>query len=160
MLFYKLKYYFYVLLAITLIIYFLSDIIKYKTKNHMNFIIKYINENNIFEIPFIKIAYNEFQSSDMVKKYIDNFNYLKAKKEHNNLSKLEETVFETLSKDIEILKVSFLSSIVLDNEDYIEKELVKHIKELTSLIKKVQLLKFFKFILTISCIVMFIAIMF
>lgn len=158
--YFEIRYCFYTLLTITLIIYFLSDILKHKIQDHITIINNYIKENDIFNIPFIKIAYSEFENNPTVKNYISNYNYLFLKKEKSNLSKMEEEVFQTLKKDIELLKISFLTSIVLDNEEDFDIELIQRIKKFTSIIKKAQILKIVKIILTIPCIVLFIKIVF
>lgn len=158
--YFEIRYCFYTLLAITITLYFISDILVHKTQDYITTIGSYIEKNNIFDIPFIKVAYDEFKDNPTVRKYINNYNYLVSKKEKYHLSKAEEGVFQTLQKDIELLKISFLTTIVLDNEERFDDELTQDVKKFISIIKKVQIIKFIKIILTIPCIVLFIKIVF
>lgn len=158
--YFEIRYCFYILLATTLICYCISDILKYKLRNHVTEISNYIQENSIFDIPFIKVAYDEFKKNPTVKGYIDNYNYISSKKENYQLSKAEEKISKTLQKDIELLQISFLTYVVLDNEEKFDIILNEHIKKFISTIKKARILKFLKFILTIPCIVLFIKIVF
>lgn len=156
----ELKYSFYILLVITLILYFVSDILRYKIANEIESISKYIEKENILDIPFIKVAYSDFQNNFTVKNYLKNYDYLLSKKNHSNLSNQEQDVLDTLEKDIELLKISFLSSIVLDNQEHIEEELFLKIKKFISIIKSAQVVKFFKVILTIISFTLFFKIIF
>lgn len=156
----ELKYGFYVLLVITLILYFVSDILRYKIANEIESISKYIEKENILDIPFIKVAYSDFQNNFTVKSYLKNYEYLLSKKNHSNISNQEQDVLNTLEKDIELLKVSFLSSIVLDNKEHVKEELFLKIKKFISIIKSAQVVKFFKIILTLLSLVLFFKIVF
>lgn len=158
--YFEIRYWFYTLLTITLTLYFISDILKHKIQNYITVINNYIKENNTFDIPFVKLAYAEFSDNPTVRNYINNYNYLLLKKEKYNLSKAEESIFQTLENDIELLKISFLTSIVLDNEDSFDIKLTQDIKKFIFIIKKVQIIKLLKIILTIPCIVLFIKIVF
>lgn len=154
------KYCFYIILAITLFIYYKVNQLKDLTKNDVLIITDYINEHNVLEKGFIKTAYMEFSNSDSVKRYLDNYNYLINKQETSEISKLEEDIIERLSKDIELLNVSFLSTIVLDNKDYFKEDVYNMIHSFTSKIKKIQILNIFKFIFTVTSIIMFFKIMY
>lgn len=158
--YFEIKYCFYILLGITIMCYFISDILKYQLMNHVDKISTYIKENNIFEIQFVELAYNEFKNNPTVKNYIDNYNYISLKKENSTLSKAEDKIYKTLKKDIELLQISFLTYIVLDNEEKFDIILTQYIKKFIFTIKKAQILKFFKIILTIPCIVLFIKLVF
>lgn len=158
--YFEIRYCFYTLLAITIFFYFICDIFKYKIQNYVDIINNHIEEKNIFDIPFVKVAYSEFKNNPTVRNYINNYNYIASRKEKYHLSKAEEEVFQTLKKDIELLKISFITTIVLDNEERFDTQLTQDIKKFISIIKKVQILKFIKIILTIPCIVLFIKIVF
>lgn len=152
------RYCFYILLAITLLIYFISDMLKHRIEDHICVLNEYIENNRIFDIGFVKVAYEEFEDNPTVKKYINNYNYLLSKKSKFDLSQIENEVFLTLSKDIELLKISFLTSIVLDNQSNFDILLVEHVKKFISIIKKSQLLRILKITLTIPCLILFIKI--
>lgn len=154
------KYCFYIILAITLSVYYTTGLLRDKIKEYVDTISKYIEDNKVFETNFMKVAYNEFTSSYTVKNYMDNYNYLINKQAESNTSKLEDEMIERLNEDIKVLKVSFLSSVVIDNEDYFEDILKSHIKNFLEIIKKVQILNIFKFIFTILSVIMFIIIVF
>lgn len=154
------KYCFYIILAITLSVYYTTGLLRDKIKEYVDTISKYIEDNKVFETNFMKVAYNEFTSSYTVKNYMDNYNYLINKQAESNTSKLEDEMIERLNEDIKVLKVSFLSTVVIDNEDYFEDILKSHIKNFLEIIKKVQILNIFKFIFTILSVIMFIIIVF
>ena len=154
------KYCFYIILAITLSIYYTTGLLRDKIKEDVDTISKYIEDNKVFETNFMKVAYNEFITSYTVKNYMDNYNYLIKKKAESNTSKLEDEMIERLNEDIKVLKVSFLSSVVIDNEEYFDDDLKNYIKKFLEIIKKVQILNIFKFIFTILSIIMFIVIVF
>lgn len=154
------KYCFYIILAITLSVYYTTGLLRDKIKEYVDTISKYIEDNKVFETNFMKVAYNEFTSSYTVKNYMDNYNYLINKQAESNTSKLEDEMIERLNEDIKVLKVSFLSTVVIDNEDYFEDILKSDIKNFLEIIKKVQILNIFKFIFTILSVIMFIIIVF
>lgn len=154
------KHCFYIILAITLFIYYKVSQLKDLTKNDVSTISSYIKEHDLLERGFIKTAYVEFSNSDSVKRYLDNYKYLINKQETSEISKLEEDIIERLNKDIALLNVSFLSTLVLDNKDYFEEDICSMIHSFTSKIKKIQILNIFKFILTITTIIMFFKIMY
>lgn len=154
------KYCFYIILAITLSVYYTTGLLRDKIKEYVDTISKYIEDNKVFETNFMKVAYNEFTSSYTIKNYMDNYNYLINKQAESNTSKLEDEMIERLNEDIKVLKVSFLSTVVIDNEDYFEDILKSDIKNFLEIIKKVQILNIFKFIFTILSVIMFIIIVF
>ena len=154
------KYCFYIILAITLSVYYTTGLLRDKIKEYVDTISKYIEDNKVFETNFMKVAYNEFTSSYTIKNYMDNYNYLINKQAESNTSKLEDEMIERLNEDIKVLKVSFLSTVVIDNEDYFEDILKSDIKNFLDIIKKVQILNIFKFIFTILSVIMFIIIVF
>lgn len=151
----QLKYLFYCILAITLIVYFIFDIVKYKMEQILNILNDYINLNDVFNIPFIYEAHKDFQDNPMVKQYIENYNYLILKKEKSFLSTSEENILISLEKDIQLLRISFLTSIVIDNKDMVDEELFKYIKKFIKAIKCAQILRLLRIILTIVSIVIF-----
>lgn len=151
---------FYIILAITLFIYYRVNRLKDLTKNDVLIITNYINESQILTRGFVKTAYIEFSNSNTVKRYLDNYKYLVSKKETSETSKLEDDIIERLHKDIELLNVSFLSTIVLDNNDYFEEDACSMIDSFNSKIKNIQILNVFKYIFTIISIIMFIKIMY
>ena len=155
-----LKYCFYIILAITLSLYYITSRLKDSIKKYIDDISNYIDENKVFETGFMKVAYNDFTNSDTVKNYLENYQYLISKKENSNTSKIEDEIIKKLNEDIKVLNVSFLSTVVNDNREYFEDSLKDNIQRFLKIIKKVQILNLFKFILTIISIVMFIIIMF
>ena len=154
------KYCFYIILAITLILHYTVNLLKDKSKEYTELISRYIEDDKIFEINFMKVAYNEFISSSYASNYIDNYNYLINKKAENNTSKIEEEIIKQLNEDIKVLKVSFLSTIVSDNEEYFENNLKNDVNIFLKIIKKIQILNIFKFIFTFLSIIMFIILVF
>lgn len=156
----ELKYNFFILLATTLILYFIFDVLKYKIENQVKLISEYINDNKIFEIPFIKVEYAEFSESITVKNYIKNYEYLSSKKDNSSLTPMEEKAFQTLEEDIKLLNISFLSSIVLNNKESVAEELYLKIKKFISIIKLAQIIKILKLILTLVCLVLFLKLVF
>lgn len=155
------KHYFYILLFLTLSLYFFSDILKYKITNLITEISNYCKDNNIFEIPLIKIAYNEFKNETEVKFYIKKYEHLNNKKNNENLSQNEIEILSILEKDIEILKISFLSSLITNNKDLlIENTLLKKVKRFLTILKLSYVLKIIKTILTLSSTWLFIKIVF
>ena len=67
---------FYIILAVTLFIYYTVDRLKDLSKSDVLTITNYINKHSILERGFVKTAYIEFSNSDSVKRYLDNYNYL------------------------------------------------------------------------------------
>lgn len=147
---------FIIIFAITLFIYFIGDIFKYKISNLVEKINSYAEENEIYEEPTTKESLEEFYKGFTVSQYIYNYNYLKEKKSYTTLSKHENILLDNLSKDIKLLKVSFLSVLVSDNPEDFPSELLNYM----ILFKKgaifSQILKMFKTIFTITSLIVFI----
>lgn len=160
MYFLEIKYLFYILLAVTLLVHFIMDILRFKIGNIIDDIDNYSVNNAIFKISFIETAYLEFQDNFTVKRYIHNYNQLLSKKKDSALSKKESAILDTLEKDIQLLKISFLSSVVLDNQELVPQELFSKVERFLFIIKSAQILGFVKIIMSILTFLMFVYLIF
>lgn len=156
--YFQTRYYFYTLLTITLTTYFISYILRSKMQEQISLLTDYIQTQKIFDITFVKNSYSEFQDNSTVKKYLSNYNHLLLKKEKGTITSLESELLSTLTKDIELLKISFLIPIALDNKHFFEEELITNIETFLKNIKAIRLFKILKILLTIPCIFLFIKI--
>lgn len=156
--YFQIRYYFYTLLTITLTTYFISYILRSKMQEQISLLTDYIQTQKIFDITFVKNSYSEFQDNSTVKKYLSNYNHLLSKKEKGTITSLESELLSTLTKDIELLKISFLIPIALDNKHFFEEELITNIETFLKNIKAIRFFKILKILLTIPCIFLFIKI--
>lgn len=153
---------FYFILFITLTIYFISDRLKDNVKKQNYNLIEEQKKLNLLELPKLKILYSNFKNDSSVKYYYREYEHLKNKKEKVDLSEKELEIFESIENDIDLLEISFLTTIAVDNPDFNEipkdfrKKLIKFIKS----IKFLYFLKVFKIIFTVISLVMFIYLIF
>ena len=127
---------FYFILFITLTIYFISDRLKDNVKKQNYNLIEEQKKLNLLELPKLKILYSNFKNDSSVKYYYREYEHLKNKKEKVDLSEKELEIFESIENDIDLLEISFLTTISVDNPDFNEipkdfrKKLIKFIKSI------------------------------
>lgn len=156
----NIKMLFFTILAITLIVYFIYDIVVYKIESYVKEIYNYSEENEIFKIDIVKSGLEDFKNNFTVKKYIENYEFLEEKKKNDSLSKNESTLLENIEKDIHLLNVSFLTAMIIDNPEEFPIELLNIIIRFKKFIILSQVIKIFKIVLTIASLILFIDINF
>lgn len=152
----QIKYLFFIFITITFMLCIINEFIQYKLQKIISTLNNYIEDESIFDIPIIKVSYNEFTDTTVIKNYITQYNVFLEKKEDNSLSKFETRALKQLENDIIFLKVSFLSSILEDNKEIFSDVFVLHLNNFLSYIKLIQILKILKLFFVLISVIYFI----